>query len=786
MRALPFSEQYPAWQRALWRLGKGEGPVDVLHTRGDVLLAAWFASAKAPCLESLLQRAGGDRLIALRVCDAVQALPHSDSKRRALDRTSRALREWGLPARGVKVIRWPQEAGKLRDTGLLERVRERLTARGRRLWHWVRSRTRVVLPKRQTYASRWNHIQTVKRSEMSSLLDGGLGTALPEPADQLGMARLKRYWRFPVQAPPERALGQGCAEVEAWARRNFGKEYRRCDRATVGPLRGRSGGRGSRDPDPCPSELESYVACLARPGPGEVLVQEDKDKTAAWRMPAQLYLHWVAYLLRSDHKHWQRADVTVPEICNLYRSLHRDKLPRRLKYMAGADRWARFRLNYMYMNLKAKCFGDCAGRTCTKDGHSCLRKVVSWCSHPAVDYYRWVARGVQTLVSTWGRGFEVASLKTAVSDLRSRVAELEAPETSCCRRCARSMCGPSVLVADAAQMYEEVPPSRVSEGLETLVAWAVEKGYVGVVVSRRQGASSYLAKQAWRHPPGTELFTWEELVTGVRLALAQSVVSVGDSVWRQAEGLPIGGPHSPACCSVVLGVDEAAWAEDADRRCRLGFDPQGSELSRQAALARYVDDLIVVSRIWCPECLESMVGFIYRKPVQFDKQPTTPLGQPWLDAWIAFRGGELVIRMDGQEQDWVECRGASPPSKMRLKPYLGDEACSWDALRLHVSARAARLRQAGLGDEELRKAVEREVLILTLHGYPRDLMCRAWSRCPQYPAASQHARFILKTWQQAFPRLTRFVPDWTWRERVAEEWLPLPGQWDRWGASEQG
>ena len=134
------------------------------------------------------------------------------------------------------------------------------------------------------------------------------------------------------------------------------------------------------------------------------MAQEDKDKTAAWRMPAQLYLHWVAYLLRSDHKHWRRADVTVAEICSLYRSLHRDKLPRRLRYMAGADRWARFRLNYMYMNLKAKCFGDCAGRTCTKDGHSCLRKVVSWCSHPAVDYYRWVARGVQTLVSTWGRG----------------------------------------------------------------------------------------------------------------------------------------------------------------------------------------------------------------------------------------------------------------------------------------------------------------------------------------------------------------------------------------------
>ena len=44
LRGLPFAEQYAAWQRARWHFGLGEGPVDVLGTRGDTLLAAWFAS----------------------------------------------------------------------------------------------------------------------------------------------------------------------------------------------------------------------------------------------------------------------------------------------------------------------------------------------------------------------------------------------------------------------------------------------------------------------------------------------------------------------------------------------------------------------------------------------------------------------------------------------------------------------------------------------------------------------------------------------------------------------
>ena len=94
-----------------WHLGLGEGPVDVLGTRGDTLLAAWFAGTRQVCYESLMQRAAGDDLVALRACDAVQGMRHADGKRRALDRVSRLLRLWRLPARGTKVIRWPGRAG---------------------------------------------------------------------------------------------------------------------------------------------------------------------------------------------------------------------------------------------------------------------------------------------------------------------------------------------------------------------------------------------------------------------------------------------------------------------------------------------------------------------------------------------------------------------------------------------------------------------------------------------------------------------------------------------------
>ena len=254
------------------------------------------------------------------------------------------------------------------------------------------------------------------------------------------------------------------------------------------------------------------------------------------------------------------------------------------------------------------------------------------------------------------------------------------------------------------------------------------------------------------------------------MALAQNAVFVGDSVWVQAEGLPIGGPHSSASCSVVFGAGGAAWTDDAAARARHGFHPGGRRLEGQVALARCVDDFIMVSRKWCASCLEDMLAVMYRKPVQFDRQATSAHGQPWLDMWVSLRGGTLEIHMDGQEQEWVQSRAAMPPSKTRLKLYLGDESESLEALSLHVSGRTARLRQADLDDAALFGAVQREVLVFALQGYPREMQLRVWSKSRQYPAAAKLARQVLNTWGRTFPGLSRLKPDWTWASPTEPQW----------------
>ena len=73
--------------------------------------------------------------------------------------------------------------------------------------------------------------------------------------------------------------------------------------------------------------------------------------------------------------------------------------------------------------------------------------------------------------------------------------------------CDAHMPCPAAAVADAAQMYGEVPRSRVRSGLRSLITWATDRGYTGVAVCytgvavcKRAAGLPFLVKQRWRHP----------------------------------------------------------------------------------------------------------------------------------------------------------------------------------------------------------------------------------------------------------------------------------------------
>ena len=97
-----------------------------------------------------------------------------------------------------------------------------------------------------------------------------------------------------------------------------------------------------------------------------------------------------------------------------------------------------------------------------------------------------------------------------------------------------------------------------------------------------------------------------------------SITVLGDRVVRM-DGLPFGGLLSKVAASVVLSQEEREWSENETRRANLGYHKTGRRWSSLACCKRYVDDLLVISKMWCYECLREMIPHVYA--VQFDVEP---------------------------------------------------------------------------------------------------------------------------------------------------------------------
>ena len=92
----------------------------------------------------------------------------------------------------------------------------------------------------------------------------------------------------------------------------------------------------------------------------------------------------------------------------------------------------------------------------------------------------------------------------------------------------------------------------------------------------------------------------------------------GDRYLRQEAGIPIGGPVSGAVLEAVLSVDEFLFE-------RFGWDKYAQFIGitgpgeHWIAIGRYVDDVIVLTRWLCADCVESLITTSYGRAISFDK-----------------------------------------------------------------------------------------------------------------------------------------------------------------------
>lgn len=84
-----------------------------------------------------------------------------------------------------------------------------------------------------------------------------------------------------------------------------------------------------------------------------------------------------------------------------------------------ACRWKKWKLAYMYADVKSKYFNSGICRACLKDCHACCRCVASWAAHPCKRLYKSRARGLEAGPGVKGLKHMTCSLPSVTCALRT-------------------------------------------------------------------------------------------------------------------------------------------------------------------------------------------------------------------------------------------------------------------------------------------------------------------------------------------------------------------------------
>ena len=167
---------------------------------------------------------------------------------------------------------------------------------------------------------------------------------------------------------------------------------------------------------PRSAAFRRYVDGMQKPERGPSLVAYDKARSSVWYVRTVDYVAALRKQLMDDSRHWVLPRTHDIQEC---RDLHLELQKVLGKRVCHAKSWNETSLPYMYNTLKSKCFDTSpsdSGRTCRKQGHSCLRKIISWAQRT---FFRRASRACEILLHHFRVGWETKCLKVAVTALRA-------------------------------------------------------------------------------------------------------------------------------------------------------------------------------------------------------------------------------------------------------------------------------------------------------------------------------------------------------------------------------
>lgn len=349
-----------------------------------------------------------------------------------------------------------------------------------------------------------------------------------------------------------------------------------------------------------PEELATDMyACST--SPGCTFTVEDKDPSVLWQMQDDSIFNFWYYLMSHCPERWEILTLTTEEALRKYRDIMNQILP---KSLLGKHAFSSRNLPYAYFTIKFKCFQNASqmccnlftpgtaaptqkdkahhphpSHTCPKNGHSCLRNIMSFKKLPGRAAFKRVGRafvfGLQTAVPGYGIR-DLSKGKQILGDAISKQFLRPSESNHACIRCGYHIPHPTLYTADAGQAYEVIKTHRIERACRIIFpSIQAVTGKSDPTISCQHTAKAKARFGGWIRDTLSDRSTFylSKVAHCMRSLVKLRWFKFGNMYLHQKVGIPIGGPVSGAVLEAIFSVDEYFFEiRLASARCKT-WDP---------------------------------------------------------------------------------------------------------------------------------------------------------------------------------------------------------------------
>ena len=654
------------------------GPLDIYDPIFSSLLATWCGKKGAVILWHVLERKWGVTCGPACVARMVGDLQGQGRKALATKCLNRELGARGLPSVQGVTLRVPRPS-------LMPSMRETLR---QAVWlcprwshgekAWLLSKVRLCAGALGKHRDKWNAVTVSKevcKEEVATKLQSTEGSEILRGQ---GMFRVEKVWDVPVRPSfQEDVESVSSATSVACSLLHLPPVVRQfaCHEAVRAFPSSQAYKQEQLFFQRTRGDYMSYTHDMTRPS-GVALVPDDKEKKMFWKLPRDAYAV-LLYHFAIISAAWEMVPLSASDAQAWCKAVMFTLIPAPVQKFLFLRKYRSF-LPYYYGTVKAKCFGN-GEKKCTKEGHSCLRKVVSFAAWPFRKRWRFIHRGLETVLRRTGIGDEVWSLKDSsrVVD-RRMVFACVADGGFCCCRCGCPKDRTVAITADAGQFFESVQARQAIAATRHVIrkCEAMTQKHC-VTILRGPKRVAFVGGCVRAKCLKGYVFTFTELFLCFAACMFMCFVTLGNTVFRM-KGLPIGGVLSKVAASFVLACEEHAWLCDVAGRRGHGYSSRCLSWDREVARARYVDDVLWISGAYCRACLVHALRLTYSVP--FDVEDASPC-IAWLDLILDVRSLKWSMKVS----KWTLPPPWGAPLGF-LHGFLCGRLCRWSEVNLDQSS----------------------------------------------------------------------------------------------------